>query len=104
MKSEYVSIDLTDQDDNKLAGDLYLEAEKDIRRVTLGKRHRRYEPNSVTFVTKDNFTEATIWVEHWKRGILSGTGFSKRRPTDPYDKLRGYKVAMKRAIEDAING
>lgn len=103
MKSEHETLYFY-SNINTAGDNLTKEAEKDVRRVTVGKRHRRYDPNSVTFVVKDNYTQATITLYHWKLGYVKGTGFSKRRPTDPYDKLRGYKVAMKRAIEDAING
>lgn len=87
-----------------LAIELNQEAIKDIRRVTVHKRHRRYNPCSVEFVAKDNYTFAAVELYHWQRGRVTGVGFAKRRPTDAYDKVRGFKIALKRAIEAAING
>lgn len=87
-----------------LARELSQEAIKDIRRVTINKRHRRYMPHTADFVAKDNYTFAAVELYHWQRGRVTGVGFAKRRPTDAYDKVRGFKIALKRAIEAAING
>lgn len=88
---------------SELANELLEDAEKDIRRVTRNKRHRRYTPSTAEFVTKGNYTFAAVALTHWKiAGPVTGVGFAKRRPTDKYDRTRGYKIALKRAIEAAI--
>lgn len=79
-------------------------AVEDIRRATRSKRYRRYDPLAVDFVRKGNYTCAIVELVHEKLGVVRGVGFAKRRPSDKYDPLVGKYIAMRRAIEDAVNG
>ena len=76
---------------------------EDIRRASRHKRYRRWHPVAVDFISKGNYTAAVIEMAHAKKGTAQGVGFAKRRPTDKYDALVGQRIAMKRAIEDALS-
>jgi hypothetical protein len=76
---------------------------EDIRRATRHKRYRHWHPVAVDFISKNNYTAAVIEMVHALKGPVKGAGFAKRRPTDKYDALVGQRIAMKRAIEDAVN-
>ena len=80
------------------------EAQEDVRRATKNRRYRRYFPVAVDFIAKNNYTCAVIELAHSLKGSVSGVGFAKRRPTDKYNESIGRRIAMRRAIEDAVNG
>lgn len=80
------------------------DALEDVRRATKHRRYRRYFPVAVDFIAKNNYTCAVIELAHLLKGSVSGVGFAKRRPTDKYDESIGRRIAMRRAIEDAVNG
>lgn len=77
-------------------------AQEDVRRATKNRRYRRYIPVAVDFIAKNNYTCAVIELAHSLKGSVSGVGFAKRRPTDRYDEAIGLRIAMRRAIEDAV--
>lgn len=77
-------------------------AEEDIRRASRGKRYRRWHPVAIDFISKGNYTAAVVEMVHALKGTARGAGFAKRRPTDKYDPQVGQRIAMKRAIEDAL--
>jgi len=80
------------------------DAMEDIRRASRNKRYRRWHPVAVDFITKGSYTAAVIEMAHPLKGTATGAGFAKCRPTDKMNPHVGQRIAMKRAIEDAING
>lgn len=85
---------------------LYEEACEYVRRIGRDKGwHYLPRVRSVLFVQRGHYTYAEVWVESPHHvGELVGVGFSKSRPSDKYNPVIGKNIAMRRAIEDAVNG
>lgn len=75
-----------------------------VSRITKGKRYRRYNLYTVEFTQAGDFTLAHVIMSHPKVDhMITGTGFTKRSPRDPYSEVVGKTVALARAIRDALD-
>lgn len=101
-KAEYYEFDSFPRSYNAL----HLEAREDIRRIGRDRGWMALPRiKSVLFVQRGNYTYAEDSIESPHQiGQPVGVGFAKSRPTDKYDENIGRRIAMRRAIEDAVSG
>jgi hypothetical protein len=91
--------------DDTLTSALGKEAYRLLSRVTKGRRYRRYIVSEIYIKELGDFTEVEVTIEHRKipNFLVVGTGFSKKSPRDPWNKMIGCTVALSRAIRDALD-
>lgn len=74
-----------------------------VNRYATKRTLRRWEVSDIYGEQVSPYTYVNIVLRHKDNGKLAtGTGFSKQRPTDTWNREIGYRVALSRAIKDAL--
>lgn len=74
-----------------------------VRRYATKRTLKRWAVSDIYSEQVKPYTYAHIILRHKDNGkTVKGTGFSKQRPTDTWNTDIGFRVALSRAIKDAL--